>query len=59
MLGERGSGDVPVRTDDDETDGVGIEPGLEPAGGIADDGDILVQQWVGRDLLARQASFAG
>ena len=40
MLGQRGGSDVPVRADDDETDRVSVEPGLEPPGGIADDGDI-------------------
>src|SRR6478672_12952994 len=40
VLGERGGGDVPVGAADDETDGVGIEPGLQSPGGVTDDRDL-------------------
>src|SRR6476620_9374577 len=40
LLGEGRGGDVPVRADDDEPDGMGVEPLLEPGGGIADHRDV-------------------
>src|SRR6478672_13189658 len=40
VLGERGGGDVPVGADDDEADGVGVEPGLQSPGGVTDDRDL-------------------
>ena len=40
MLGDRGGRDVPVGPDDHEADRVGVEPGLQPAGGVADHGDV-------------------
>src|SRR6478752_3326915 len=40
VLGEGGGGDVAVGANDDEADGVGVEPLFEPAGGIADHGDV-------------------
>src|SRR6478609_7964938 len=46
VLGERGGGDVPVGADDDETDGVGIEPGLQSPGGVTDDRDLGGFPWV-------------
>jgi hypothetical protein len=40
VLGHGGGRDVPVGPDDDEADRVGVEPGLQPAGGIAHHRDI-------------------
>src|SRR5687768_1105384 len=40
VLGHGGGRDVPVGPDDDEADRVGVEPGLQPAGGIADHRDV-------------------
>src|SRR5690349_23605007 len=40
VLSEGSGCDVPVGSDDDEADGVGVEPGLEPAGGVADHGHV-------------------
>src|SRR4051812_30412143 len=46
VLGDRGGGDVAVGPDDDEADRVGVEPRLEPAGGVADDRDLGGLSWV-------------
>src|SRR6476469_3595638 len=40
VLREGGGRDVPVGADDHETDGVGVEPLLEPARGITDHRDV-------------------
>ena len=40
VLGDGGGRDVPVGPDDHEADRVGVEPGLQPAGGIADHRDV-------------------
>ena len=40
VLGERRGRHVAVGADDHETNGMGVEPLLEPARGIADHGDV-------------------
>src|SRR6478735_3769747 len=44
--GKGGGGHEAIRPDDDEADGVGVEPLLQPAGGVADHGDVGGFAWV-------------